>query len=509
MPRDSCLPCCNPTELARNVDSYRDAVLQILCTIAAGSGGGGGGGGATTTLLAGNAVIGALLPNQSVNVAQIAGTATSVNNGVSDAGTQRVTLASDSTGQVKLAAGNNVIGHTIVDSLPAISLAAGTNVIGHTIVDTLPSISLGASASVIGHVIVDSAPGGGGTNSTFGAAIPATGTAAGLSDGTNMQLARVFDADTGAGTQYVEGANLRISANGGSIEAKGQQTMANSIPVTVASDQSALPVNNAQVSGTTVSVGNGVSGAGVQRVTIASDSTGQTILAAGSAVIGHVIVDSIPAVVSHVIVDSAAAITNQSVNLAQVAGNTTSVGNGVSGTGVQRTVIASDQTAFAIIAAGDTAAAATDAGNPVKIGGQARTTNPTAVTDGQRVNATFDKLGKQVVVPAIRILKGVQQTTITSSTAETTIITADATQFCDLYGLVITNTSATVCKVTIKDATAGTTRMSFEIPATDTRGFTVDAGSAVPQAAVNNNWTATCGTSVAGIEITAMYVKNL
>lgn len=48
--------------------------------------------------------------NFNTNNAQIAGTATSVGNGATDAGTQRVTLSSDSTGQVKLATGANVIG---------------------------------------------------------------------------------------------------------------------------------------------------------------------------------------------------------------------------------------------------------------------------------------------------------------------------------------------------------------------------------------------------------------
>jgi uncharacterized membrane protein len=54
---------------------------------------------------------------------------------------------------------------------------------------------------------------------SFGSAFPSTGTAAGYSDGTNMQAARVFDADSGAGTQYVLGAILRKSASGGSVEA--------------------------------------------------------------------------------------------------------------------------------------------------------------------------------------------------------------------------------------------------------------------------------------------------
>jgi hypothetical protein len=59
----------------------------------------------------------------------------------------------------------------------------------------------------------------GGTSSSFAAAVPATGTAAGASDGTNMQLPRVFDGDTGAGTQYVSGSILRKSASGGTVEA--------------------------------------------------------------------------------------------------------------------------------------------------------------------------------------------------------------------------------------------------------------------------------------------------
>lgn len=55
--------------------------------------------------------------------------------------------------------------------------------------------------------------------SNFASAFPSTGTASGFSDGTNMQGARVFDADTGGGTQYVLGAVLRKSASGGSVEA--------------------------------------------------------------------------------------------------------------------------------------------------------------------------------------------------------------------------------------------------------------------------------------------------
>lgn len=159
-------------------------------------------------------------------------------------------------------------------------------------------------------------------------------------------------------------------------------------------------------------------------------------------------------------------------------------------------------------AVGDIAHDAADSGNPLKFGGIARITNPTAVADADRVNAIFDKLGKQIVVGAIRDMKGVQQTTITSSTAETTIISSVASTFLDLYGIIVANTSASAASVTVKDATAGTTRFILYVPAGETRGFTLPVDSAIPQAAVTNNWTATC-TSVASLQITALYVKNL
>lgn len=70
--------------------------------------------------------------------------------------------------------------------------------------------------------------GGGGTSSLFGAAFPASGTAAGYFDGTSMQGGRVHDLDTGAGTEYNLGVNLRFGAGGGSVEAG---TVANPIRI--------------------------------------------------------------------------------------------------------------------------------------------------------------------------------------------------------------------------------------------------------------------------------------
>ena len=163
------------------------------------------------------------------------------------------------------------------------------------------------------------------TNASIGsnaAVAPTSSTQVGGSDGTNLQAVRVFDVDSGAGTQYALGVNLRKSASGGSVElgtgadpirtdptgtttqpisavalplptgaateatlatraaaaqlpavlvggrldenigawlgstapTVGQKTMASSVPVVIASDQSAIPITGS-ITATNPSVG--------------------------------------------------------------------------------------------------------------------------------------------------------------------------------------------------------------------------------------------------------------
>jgi hypothetical protein len=115
----------------------------------------------------------------------------------------------------------------------------------------------------------------------------------------------------------------------------------------------------------------------------------------------------------------------------------------------------------------DVANGSGDTGNPVKFGGLAKTSNSTAVSDGQRVNALFSKHGKQIVSGSLRELKGRQVTTITDTSGHT-IVNAVVSTYCDLYGLILTNTGASATKVTVSD---GTTSTIFYVPAGETRGF--------------------------------------
>ena len=66
--------------------------------------------------------------------------------------------------------------------------------------------------------------------------------------------------------------------------------------------------------------------------------------------------------------------------------------------GGHEVLITSETTGYALSVGGGTAHDAVDAGNPVKIGGYAKTAAPTAVSnDGDRVNAWFDRQGAQIV----------------------------------------------------------------------------------------------------------------
>lgn len=157
---------------------------------------------------------------------------------------------------------------------------------------------------------------------------------------------------------------------------------------------------------------------------------------------------------------------------------------------------------------GDTASGSSDAGNPVKVGGLAKTSLPTAVSDGQRVGQMHDKFGRQVVLPVtIRDLTGTQTTTISNSTTETTIVTAASSTFNDVLMLVISNTSGSPTRIDFRDTTGGSVLFSLYAPANDTRGFSL-GGVAIPQTSVNTNWTAQCATAVTDIRIYAVFAKN-
>jgi len=135
--------------------------------------------------------------------------------------------------------------------------------------------------------------------------------------------------------QPADPLDTNVAEFGDAAVSLGQKLMAASIPITIASDQSALQVsatdpldmNLAEVGDAAVLTGNGTTGAGSQRVTIASDNTAFSVNAT--------------------IVQPADPI---DMNVAEINDVTVLTGNGVTGTGSQRVTIASDNTAFPVTA---------------------------------------------------------------------------------------------------------------------------------------------------------------
>lgn len=130
-----------------------------------------------------------------------------------------------------------------------------------------------------------------------------------------------------------------------------------------------------------------------------------------------------------------------------------------------------------------------------------------AMTSGNGSPLQSDKVGRLLVNTSLRANRGRTKTSITTNTATTIIAAGGVNNFVDVFAFVVTNKSATAVTVDFNDGTAVV--MTLAAPAGDTRGFTIPADSAIPQATANSAWTATVSAAVTSIEITALYVINL
>jgi hypothetical protein len=73
--------------------------------------------------------------------------------------------------------------------------------------------------------------------------------------------------------------------------------------------------------------------------------------------------------------------------------------------------------------------------------------------------------------------------------------------------LVITNETATATTVTIKDSTAGTTRLIVALAASG--GAVIPFPRPLTQATVNNNWTATLSSAAVTVNFLVQAEKNV
>jgi len=158
------------------------------------------------------------------------------------------------------------------------------------------------------------------------------------------------------------------------------------------------------------------------------------------------------------------------------------------------------------VIAGDATGSAVPA-NAYYKAGLAKTSLPSAASDGNLTGAMVDKFGRQVVIPqTIRDLASDQSTTITSSTSATTIVTAVSATYLDLVSLTFTNSSATGTVVQLYNDDGTTLRWTGYAPATDMRGIVFQVP--LTQSATNKAWKLITVTSVASVYITAQFIQN-
>lgn len=138
-------------------------------------------------------------------------------------------------------------------------------------------------------------------------------------------------------------------------------------------------------------------------------------------------------------------------------------------------------------------------GNPVLVGVEARTTNPTAVGNGDAVRAQADSAGKQVVLPgAVHEFVVSGELNVSNTTPQAIIAAGGAGVKTVITSVMAINASATVAtKVEIRDGA------TVEIPgycAINGGGFTLAPGTPLFVGTANTAVNVYCATTGADVE---------
>ena len=152
--------------------------------------------------------------------------------------------------------------------------------------------------------------------------------------------------------------------------------------------------------------------------------------------------------------------------------------------------------------------AADDGHAPVKIGGHAIQTNPTAVADGDIARILTDDLGRTLTRPVqVRDLIVTAYATLSTGT-ETTLLAGVAGAYLDLVYIMAANTSNSAIQVDVRAVTAGNVMFTLEVPGSGTAGVALPVP--IPQDATGNNWTVDMGDfSNTTLYISALFSKEV
>lgn len=164
------------------------------------------------------------------------------------------------------------------------------------------------------------------------------------------------------------------------------------------------------------------------------------------------------------------------------------------------------------VAVGDTESDATDSGSaPVKTGGIARTANPTAVGNGDRVSATYDDVGRQLVRP-VQVRDLLQTAYVeAASEGEKTLLAGASGVYHDLVYMMAANSSDAAITLDIRQTTGGTVQSTIEVPANATAGLAL-GGATIPQDHADATWTVDNNSADASnttYAVTALFSKEV
>lgn len=197
------------------------------------------------------------------------------------------------------------------------------------------------------------------------------------------------------------------------------------------------------IGGQTPAFGTGARSAATQRVTIATDDVVPVSDNGGS-----------------LTVDGTVAATQSGTWTVQPGNTANTTAWKVDGSAVTQPVSIATNTPV-----GNVAHDAADSGAPIKIGGRARTSEIAAVSSDDRVDAIYDKVGKQVVLPYAvpeNFVSGAITTAMTGTTS-TSLVSAPAGSLRNyITTIIVSNSHATVgTDVIIQDGSGGTTLLTI------------------------------------------------
>lgn len=427
------------------------------------------------------------------NPMPVAGQVTVLSGSVSLSGISPVSGTVTAVGDVSSGAadsGNPIkVGGIFLSSPPTLSSGQRSN------------LQVDATGNLKVNIVAGAAAGG--TSSSFGSAAPGSGTAAGFSDGTNMQLARVFDADTGGGVEYLQGVQLRRSNSGGSVEigvaanplvvggpvAAGVAASGNPVPMAGLMLSSAPTYTNGQIGAIQVDASGNLkvniqSGGGSGGT---ASSFAAAVPASGTAV-GFSDGTNMQAARVVDLDTGAGTFFGQAVSIRLAGSGTTTEGG---------------STGAPLAVQGNVASAASDSGNPIKVGGVFLSSAPT-FTNGQRGDLQLDANGNLKVSLTAGGVPGFQ---------DNTAFTAGTSQGMMLMGY-LDDTGSSVLTENNSGAVRMTSNRALHVAARDSSGgdatdTTVGAIKVVNTASANGGSTGSfkhqsaAATSAANIKSSA------